>query len=319
MKINVGIVGYGNLGKAVEKCLISNPKFNLKAIFSRRLIKSKFGTKVEPYDEFKAYKSKIDIMILCGGSKSDLITQTPEILEYFDIINSFDTHSKILEEYKKLNIIAKENNKRAIICCGWDPGLFSIIRALFLAISKTEPITFWGKGLSMGHSEAVRKIKHVDDGVQFTIPIKESTIKAKKGTLQKNDFLHKRECFVFADKKHHNQIEKDIKNIPNYFKGQPTTVNFVSAEKVMKLKSNTSHKGFILSSFKTKNNTISQMKFEVKMKSNPDFTATIIVAYITAILNLKKQDFCGAFTPIEIPISYLFDDEKLEKIINLIC
>ena len=171
----------------------------------------------------------------------------------------------------------------------------------------------------MGHSEAIREVTHVDDGIEFTVPIKESIIKANKETLQNKDFLHERICFVSANKKHHEQIKKDIKNIPNYFKGQPTTINFVSAEKVMKLKSNLSHKGFILSSFKTKNNTISQMKFEVKMKSNPDFTATIMVAYITAILNLKKQDFCGAFTPIEIPISYLFDDEKLEKIINLIC
>ena len=319
MKINVGIVGYGNLGKAVEKCLVSNPKFNLKAIFSRRLVKSKLGTIIEPYSEFINYKSKVDVMILCSGSKSDLIIQSPEILEHFDIINTFDTHAKIVQEYKKLNIIAKKHNHRAIICCGWDPGLFSIIRALFFAISNKEPITFWGRGLSMGHSDAIRQVANVDDGVQFTIPIKESIEKAKKDTLEKTDFLHKRECYVCAKEKHYKQIEKDIKNIANYFKGQPTKVNFVSQEKVMKLKSNTSHKGFIFSTFKTKSNTKSQMEFKVIMKSNPDFTASIVVAYITAILNLKKQNKSGAFTPLEISPNLLFEDDKFEKLLKTIC
>lgn len=319
MKINIGIVGYGNLGKAVEKCVVSNPKFNLKAIFSRRTIKSKLGSKIEPYNEFINYKSKIDVMILCGGSKNDLIEQTPEILKYFDVINSFDTHAKIVDEYKKLNEIAINHNHRAIMCCGWDPGLFSIVRALFLAISNKIPYTFWGKGLSMGHSDAIRQVANVDDGVQFTIPIKEAVSNAKNGTLKNTNFLHERECFICAKEKHQKQIEKDIKNIPNYFKGQPTKINFVSQEKVMKLKSNTSHKGFIFSTFNTKNNTKSQLKFNVSMKSNSDFTATIITAYITAILNLKKQNKNGAFTPLEIPVSFLFNDDKLEKLLKTIC
>lgn len=319
MKINIGIVGYGNLGKAVEKCIVSNPKFKLKAIFSRRLIKSKLGTKVESYADFKAYKNKIDIMILCGGSKNDLIYQTPEILEYFDVINSFDTHSKIVKEYKKLNEIAKKSKHRAIICAGWDPGIFSIIRGLLLSISNKTPYTFWGKGLSMGHSDAIRQVKNVEDGVQFTIPIEESISKAKNNTLSKGDFLHRRECFVSANKKHYKQIENDIKNIPNYFKGQPTNVNFVSLKKVMKLKSNLSHKGFIFDTFNTKNGTKARLQFEVYMKSNPDFTANIMVSYITAVINLKNKNESGAFSPIEIPISYLFDETDLIKILSEIC
>lgn len=319
MKINIGIVGYGNLGKAVERCIVSNPKFKLKAIFSRRLIKSKLGTKVEPYAEFKTYKNKIDIMILCGGSKNDLIYQTPEILEYFDVINSFDTHSKIVKEYKKLNEIAKMTQHRAIICAGWDPGIFSIVRGLFLAISNKKPYTFWGRGLSMGHSDAIRQVANVEDGVQFTIPIENSILKAKNNTLSKADFLHRRECFVATNKKHYSQVEKDIKNIPNYFKGQPTSVNFVSPEKVMKLKSNLSHKGFIFDTFNTRAGTKARLQFEVYMKSNPDFTASIIVSYITAVINLKNKNISGAFTPIEIPISYLYDETDLTKLLGEIC
>lgn len=319
MKINIGIIGYGNLGKSVEKLLISDPKFNLKAIFSRRLVKSKFNTKIEPYDNFINYKSKIDIMILCGGSKTDLIIQTPEILGYFDIINSFDTHKKIIEEYKKLNAIAKQNNKRAIICCGWDPGLFSVIRGLFFAISNNTSHTFWGKGISMGHSDAIRHIANVDDGIQFTIPDKTSINKAKTNSLSKKDFLHRRECYVLANEKHYKQIEKDIKNIPHYFKGQPTKVNFLNHEKFIKLKSDLSHRGMILNNYKTKANSKVNLKFEAVMKSNPDFTASIMIAYLEAINNLKKRNISGSFTPLEIPISYLFNDKNFEKVINSLC
>ena len=259
-KINIGIVGYGNLGKSVEQAIISNQNINLVAIFSRRLVKSRFNTLVEPYGEFLNYKNKIDIMLLCGGSKCDLEFQTPEILEHFDIINTFDTHAKILTEYEKLDIIAKQTKHRAIICCGWDPGLFSIIRGLFLAFSNNKPYTLWGKGISMGHSDALRRVRHVDDGVQFTIPIKDSISKIKNNTYN-GESLHQRLCYVSAKNHYHNEIKKEIKNIPNYFKGQPTKVVFVSAEKVMKLKSNLSHKGYIFNSFKTFFGSNAKMEF----------------------------------------------------------
>lgn len=319
MKINVGIVGYGNLGKAVEQGIIKSQKFNLVAIFSRRIIKSKFNTKVESYDHFLDYKNKIDVMLLCGGSKNDLEYQTPEILQHFDVINTFDTHAKIACEYKKLDSIAKTNNHRAIICSGWDPGLFSIIRGLFLAIGKSEPITFWGKGVSMGHSDAIRQVAHVDDGIQFTVPIEESIKKAKLGTLKKDEPMHERICFVSADEKYHTSIETDIKNIPNYFKGQPTKVNFVSNEKVIKLKQNMKHKGFIFENFETANGSKCKIEFKVSMESNPEFTASIMVAYINAVINLKSTKQCGCFTSLDIPVSYLFDKSKHLNLLQTIC
>ena len=319
MKINIGIVGYGNLGKAVEQLILSNPNFNLVAIFSRRLITSKFNTKIEPYNNFLEYKNKIDIMLLCGGSKSDLESQTREICKHFDIINTFDTHAKIADEFKNLNKIAKKHNRRAIICCGWDPGIFSIIRGLFFAISKNNSYTFWGKGLSMGHSDAVRQVENVDDGIQFTIPINESIKKARQGILESFEPMHKRECFVVADEKHFKQIEKDIKNIPHYFKGQPTNINFVSAEKLLKLKANKSHKGFIINKFKTISGYDCKMEFSVSMKSNPDFTASIMIAYINAVINLKQNRQNGAFTNLDIPISYLFKNFEHEKLLKTIC
>ncbi len=319
MKINIGIVGYGNLGKSVEQSLISSQNFNLVAIFSRRLIKSKFNTKIEFYDNFLEYKEKIDIMLLCGGSKSDLEFQTPEILQHFDCINTFDTHAKIESEYTKLNLLAKKYKHRLIMCAGWDPGIFSVIRALFYAISHTKPHTFWGKGISLGHSDAIRKVKNVEDAVQFTIPNEIALKKVKKGdyddTLQK----HLRECYVTCNILNQKQIEEDIKNIPNYFKGQPTSVHFVPHEKLLKLKSNLKHKGLVLTYFKTKNNTNCKMDFSISMESNPDFTASIMIAYATSVTRLKEQNQYGAYTCLDLPVSYLFEKTKYSKLLRDFC
>lgn len=319
MKINIGIVGYGNLGKAVEQLVLANSNFNLIAIFSRRLVKSKFNTKIEPYVSFKNYLGKIDVMLLCGGSKSDLETQTPEIAEYFDCINTFDTHSKIQSEFNKLNKLAKEKHRRVIMSCGWDPGIFSVIRAMFLSISKSSPHTFWGKGISMGHSDAIRRIPKVIDGVQFTIPNKEAVKLAKAGSLPENMPLHFRECFVLAKKEHETEVEFEIKNIPNYFKGQPTRVNFVNSIELLKLKNKMFHKGEIIDNFKTVHGTKCKMNFSVSMDSNPNFTACIMLAYINAIINLKQNNQEGAFTCLDIPISYLFSGKDKELLLKSIC
>lgn len=318
MKTRIGIVGYGNLGKAVEQTILANPKVCLVAIFSRRTIKSRFGTKVELYDNISDYKNKIDIMLLCGSSKNDLESQTAEVLRYFDVINTFDTHSKIFSEYKKLNKIANTTKHRALICTGWDPGLFSVVRALFLAIGKSNPVSFWGKGVSMGHSDAIRQIPYVDDGLQFTVPIQESIKMAKMG-IDNNGPKHERICFVCAEEKRHKEIERNIKNIPNYFKGQPTKVNFVSPEKIMKLKQNMGHKGFVFESFKTTSGLKSQMEFKISTRSNPEFTAAIMTAYINAVINLKNSNQCGCFTPIDIPAKFLFEDSKYIEVLKTIC
>lgn len=319
MKIRVGIVGYGNLGKAVEQTILADQKLKLVAIFSRRLVKSRYNTKVEQYDQILDYKSKIDIMLLCGSSKTDLEYQTPELLKHFDVINTFDTHAKITKFYKTTNNISTSFNHRAIICCGWDPGIFSVIRGLLLSIGKNKPITFWGKGISMGHSDAVRNVHHVDDGIEFTVPIKSAVQKAKHFELEKGEPLHERICFVCANDKHQKQIERDIKSIPNYFKGQPTKINFISREKVMKLKQKMYHKGLIIQSFKTCSGSNCKLEFSLSIKSNPDFTACVMVTYLKAIINLKKEKKVGAFTPLDIPISYLFDSNKKLSLLSSIC
>lgn len=318
-KVNIGIVGYGNLGKAAEQAVLANKNFNLIAIFSRRLICSKFNTKIEPYENFRNYVGKIDIMLLCGGSKSDLEIQTPEIAKYFDVINTFDTHKKIPTEYSKLNDIGKKTGHRIIMSCGWDPGIFSMIRAMFLALSKNDPITFWGKGISMGHSDAIRRVDGVEDAVQFTIPNPEAVKKAKAGNLPEDMPRHFRDCYVACEPKYEQRIENEIKNIPNYFKGQPTTVNFVSQKHLLKLKSKMLHKGEVISSFKTAGGSKCKMNFSVSMDSNPNFTATIMTSYINAVISLKENKMTGAFTNLDIPVSYLFEKKERENLIKTLC
>lgn len=318
MKIKVGIVGYGNLGKAIEQELLKNSHFKLVAIFSRRNIVSTFKTNIVPYEDFKTYKNKIDIMFLCGGSQSDIEEQAPEISELFDTINSYDTHSKIYNLKSTLNKITQKNDKRAIISAGWDPGLFSIIRALFYSITDTKPSTFWGKGISLGHSDAIRKIPGVEDAIQFTIPNKTALNMAKTGEMPESENRHIRDCYVVAEK-NHNNIERKIKNIPNYFLGQPTKVTFVSRDTLNKLRKNMSHKGIIISKLAPSDKSSAYMELSVKMKSNPNFTAKIMISYASAIIRLKSENKTGAFLPYDIPISYLFANDNKDNLLSSLC
>ena len=319
MRINVGIVGYGNLGKSVERIVLSRNDLNLVAIFSRRVIKSNFNTKIESYENISLYRNKIDVMMLCGGSFSDLPKQTSDALMYFDCINSFDNHKKLYSEYQRLGNLAKTTNHRLIMSCGWDPGIFSILRTFFREISDTKPITFWGKGISMGHSDAIRRVKNVIDGVEFTVPNKEAVKLARTSSLSGDEAMHSRECFVVAEKKHHKAVERQIKNIPDYFKGQETSVNFVSSEELLKLKSNASHKGEIISNFSGVDGSKSSFSFKLKTSSNSSLTATIMVKYVNAILNLKRNKMKGAFLPIDIPVSFLFNPNRKKKMIEKYC
>lgn len=318
-KINIGIVGYGNLGKSVEKTIISSKNMNLVAIFSRREINSPFATKTEAYHKFKEYIGKIDVMLLCGGSKSDLEIQTPEVAEYFDVINTFDTHAKISKELKTLDAIAKKHKRRVLISCGWDPGLFSVMRALFLAIGKCQPITFWGRGISMGHSDAIRRVANVKDGVQFTIPNAKAMRLARLGHLPTDMPLHFRECFVCCESSSEKRVEKEIKDIPNYFKGQPTTIDFVDEKTIKKLKKKMGHKGEIIGSFTTACGTKCSMNFSVKMASNPDFTAAIMCAYVNAIVSLKERGQTGAFTNLDIAPNDLFVQREKRMLLEKFC
>lgn len=317
MKIKVGIVGYGNLGKAVEEELLRNPKYKLVAIFSRRTVKSHRNTLVEPFDNYILYKNKIDIMLLCGSSKDDILSQAPMFAQYFDTINTFDTHAKIQHLTQTLNNVCKKSNTRAISCCGWDPGLFSVIRGLLFAISKEKPITFWGKGISMGHSDALRSIDGVIDAVEFTIPLAEAKKNAMLGKHINDTHLHLRDCYVYTDKDQ-NKIAEQIKNIPNYFKGEQTRISFVSGLNLIKLKKNLSHKGYIVSNFLTGKHK-NKISFSVSMQSNPLFTARILVTYISAITKLKENNASGSFTPLDIPVSFLFSNTTYENLLNTIC
>ncbi len=317
MKTRIGIVGYGNLGKAAEQEILKNHQLKLVAIFSRRNIKSKFNTIIEPIENYTQYKNKIDIILLCGSSKSDIFEQSNIFANHFDTINTFDTHQKIKDLQSSVNKVCKTSNTRCIMCCGWDPGLFSVIRGLFLAISNNKPLTFWGKGISMGHSDAIRTVNNVIDGVEFTIPNNEAKKLALAGKNIENLNLHYRDCYVLAEK-NHNKIIKDIKNIPNYFKGQPTNITFVSDEKLLKLKNNLSHKGSVISAFDISGHK-NKLSMSVEMHSNPAFTARIMITYINAIINLKKDKKSGAFTPLDIPITYLFKSGNNENLLSTIC
>ena len=319
MKLNIGIVGYGNLGKSVEQTILSKNEYNLVAIFSRRTIKSRFNTTVEPFENMTKYKNSIDIMILCNGSKNDISSQTAEILKHFDCINAFDTHSKIYSELNKLGKIAKKSNHRLIMCTGWDPGVFSVIRSYLYAISKTKPITFWGKGISMGHSDAIRQVAGVKDAVQFTIPNPTAIRLAKKNMIDSSLPLHFRDCYVVCDKQKQRQIERNIREMPNYFKGQPTSVTYVSHNTISTLKRKMRHKGQIISTFRTIQGTKNIAEFKLSMESNSNLTACIMCAYIKAIYNLKQSKTSGAFTCLDIPISMLYLKEERQKIINELC
>ena len=319
MKIKVGIVGYGNLGKAVEQEVLKNKNLKLVAIFSRRLVVSAFNTPIEQYDDYIKYVGKIDVMMMCGGSISDIEMQLPEISKYFCTINSFDNHSKIESLITEISKINKENKTISISSCGWDPGIFSLIRSLMFAISKEKPISFWGKGISMGHSDAIRQLDNVEDAVQFTVPNKKAVSLAKKQQLVEGQPLHFRECFVVAKECHHKRIELNIKNIPNYFKGQPTNVTFVKDIELAKLKSKMIHQGRIVCPFKLSAKQKASFEFVAKMDSNPNFTARIMVAYISAVIKLVSLKRFDAFLPIDIPISFLFDQKDKSFIINNLC
>ena len=319
MKTNIGIVGYGNLGKSVEQTILSKNEYNLIAIFSRREVKSKFNTLIDNYENITKYKKDIDIMILCGGSKNDLPTQTIDVIKNFDCINAYDTHAKICSEVSKLNKLAKNNGHRLIMCCGWDPGIFSVLRGLSYAIGNKKPITFWGKGISMGHSDAIRQVSGVKDAVQFTLPNKNAIKLIKKNMLAPDIPLHFRDCYVVAEKNKQKQISKTIKNMPNYFKDQPTSVNFVSSTALSHLKSRMRHKGQIISTFKTIQGTKNTFETKLSMESNSHLTASIMCTYVKAINNLKLLKITGAFTCLDIPISMLFYKEERKKLLTELC
>ena len=313
--IKIGIFGYGNLGRGVEAAIKQNPDMTLAAVFTRRdpatLKIQTEGVPVLHVDDAPSMVGKIDVMVLCGGSATDLPTQTPAIASLFNCVDSFDTHAKIPQHFANVDASAKASGKVAMISVGWDPGLFSLMRAYTGAVlPKGKDYTFWGKGVSQGHSDAIRRIEGVVDARQYTVPVDEALSAVRSGsapeltTRQK----HTRECFVVAaegaDKA---RIENEIKTMPNYFADYDTTVNFITLEELRRDHNGIPHGGFVIRSGKTgfdeqSNNMI---EFSLKLDSNPEFTSSVIVAYARAIYRLSSEGLSGAKTVLDIPPAYL--------------
>ena len=324
MTIKIGVVGYGNLGKGVENAVKFNKDIELVAIFTRRepaKLKVSSNTKVFSVDDIEQWKDKIDVLVLCGGSATDLVLQTPKYAKMFNVVDSFDTHARIPEHFNNVDKVAKASKTVAIISVGWDPGLFSLNRMLgnvFLPHGKD--YTFWGKGVSQGHSDAIRRIPGVKNAKQYTIPVNSALEAVRSGkepnltTRQK----HIRECFVVAEEgADKNKIEQAIKTMPNYFDEYDTTVNFISENEFNKNHSGMAHGGFVIRSGKTSQNTNHLIEFSIKLDSNPEFTSSILVAYARAAHRLSNEGQYGCKTIFDIAPTYL-SQKSSEELIKIL-
>lgn len=321
-KIRIGIVGYGNLGRGVERAVQQNPDMELVAIFSRRspeqLTIASSATKVLLTD-IEAYIDKIDVMILCGGSATDLPEQGPQLASWFHTVDSFDTHARIPEYYEQVDAAAKAGRHISIISTGWDPGLFSLNRLLGEAIlPEGTTYTFWGKGVSQGHSDAIRRVSGVKAGVQYTIPSEQAVQRVRAGEnpeLSTRD-KHLRECYVVAeDGADKDEIEHAIKTMPNYFADYETIVHFISDEELKQQHSAMPHGGLVLRSGTTGEGSNQIIEFGLKLGSNPSFTASVLVAYARAAYRYAQEGVIGARTVLDVPFAYLSpkSPEELRK------
>lgn len=314
-KIRVGIVGYGNLGRGVEYSLMQNPDMELVGVFTRRspdtLTLVTKGAKAYHIDDVLSMKGKIDVMVLCGGSATDLPEQTPEIAKNFNTIDSFDTHAKIPAYFETVDAQAKANKNVSIISVGWDPGVFSINRLYGGAIlPQGKDYTFWGKGVSQGHSDALRRVAGVKNAIQYTIPVEAAIEAVRSGSdpvLSTRD-KHLRECFVvLEDGADAASVEKIIKEMPNYFSDYNTIVNFISSQELEEKHNSMPHGGFVIRSGKTGENAKNShiVEYSLKLDSNPEFTSSVLVAYARAAYRLSQAGDFGAKTVFDIAPSLL--------------
>ncbi|MCI5919422.1 MAG: diaminopimelate dehydrogenase [Roseburia sp.] len=315
MSTRIGIIGYGNLGRGVECAVKAADDMELVAVFTRRDPKSvTIQTENVPVcnvADVEQWKDKIDVMILCGGSATDLPVQTPQFAKMFNVIDSFDTHAKIPEHFAAVDAAAKAAGTVALISVGWDPGMFSLNRVYANAILPDgKDYTFWGKGVSQGHSDAIRRIKGVKDAKQYTIPVEAALEAVRSGanpelsTREK----HTRECFVvLEDGADAAAVEKEIKTMPNYFADYDTTVHFISEVELKRDHSGMAHGGFVIRSGKTGMNKEHNhiIEYSLKLDSNPEFTTSVLVAYARAAHRLAKEGQCGCKTVLDIPPAYL--------------
>ncbi len=325
--IRVGILGYGNLGRGTEIAIKQNPDMELVAIFTRRNPKDVYtltGAKVVSIAEIEKWKDKIDVMILCGGSATDLPVQGPQYAEMFNTVDSYDTHAKVPEYFENMNKQAIKGNKVAVMSIGWDPGLFSLNRMYAEAILPAgNTYTFWGKGVSQGHSDAIRRIPGVKNAIQYTIPVEDAIARVRNGenpqltTREK----HVRECFVVLEEgADANKVEQEIKTMPNYFDEYDTTVHFISEIELKRNHSGMPHGGFVIRSGNTgiDGGTKQIIEYSLKLQSNPEFTASVLVAYARAAYRLSKAGETGAKTILDIAPKMLTrktDEELLKTII----
>lgn len=313
--MRLGILGYGNLGRGVELAVEQNEDIELKAIFTRRDPKTlnvrNKDAEVVSVSEIENWKDKIDVLILCGGSATDLPEQTPKYAKMFNVVDSFDTHARIPEHFSNVDKSAKETNHTAIISVGWDPGLFSLNRMYANAILPNgNDYTFWGKGVSQGHSDAIRRIEGVKDAKQYTIPV-EKALQAVKNcenpTLTTRE-KHTRECFVVleegADPK---KVEQEIKTMPNYFADYDTTVHFITEEELKRDHSGIPHGGFVIRTGKTGGGCNHVIEYNLKLESNPEFTSSVLVAYARAIYRMYKNGNYGCKTVFDVPPALLIN------------
>ena len=314
MSIRIGIFGYGNLGRGVECAIRQNPDMELVAVFTRRnpeTVKTATGAPVYHADLVTEMTAKIDVMILCGGSATDLPVQTPALAKLYNVIDSFDTHAKIPEHFADVDAVAKESGKIGIISVGWDPGMFSLNRLYGSAILVDgKDYTFWGKGVSQGHSDAIRRVEGVLDGKQYTIPVEKALQAVRSGANPELSTREKhiRECFVVAaEGADRERIAEEIKTMPNYFADYDTTVHFISKEELDAHHSGIPHGGFVIRSGKTgidlEHNHI--IEYSLKLDSNPEFTASVLVAYARAAYRMNKEGQCGCKTVLDIAPAYL--------------
>lgn len=312
--MRLGILGYGNLGKGVELAVKQNEDVELVAVFTRRdpkSLKINSNAKIVHVSELENYKSKIDVLILCGGSATDLPVQTPECAKIFNVIDSFDTHAKIPEHFANVDKSAKESGKIGIISVGWDPGMFSLNRLYANSILPDgSDYTFWGKGVSQGHSDAIRRIEGVKDAKQYTVPVEKAleSVKNCENPVLSTGEKHTRECYVvLEDGADPVRVENEIKTMPNYFADYETTVHFISEEELKKNHSKINHGGFVFRTGKTgvngENNHV--IEYNLKLDSNPEFTSSVLVAYARAAYRMNKEGQSGCKTVFDIPPAYL--------------
>ena len=315
MSIRVGILGYGNLGRGVECAIRQNPDMELKAVFTRRAPETvkilTEGVPVYHVNEAEAKKDEIDVLILCGGSATDLPVQTPKYAQWFNVVDSFDTHAKIPEHFAAVDESAQKSGKVGIISVGWDPGMFSLNRLYAAAcLPEGENYTFWGKGVSQGHSDAIRRIEGVKDARQYTIPVESALEAVRSGSSPEltTREKHTRECFVVAEEgADQAKIENEIKTMPNYFSDYDTTVHFITEEELKRDHNRLPHGGFVLRSGKTGWNKENHhiIEYSLKLDPNPEFTSSIIVAYARAAYKMNQEGQKGCKTVFDVAPAYL--------------